>query len=80
MHAHVTISASLTWNLVDVSVHWECRDEYGEPCEAGGTRLAPHLQETPEVGEEINELLVEVARALPELAAARRGSRHQPGV
>lgn len=75
MHAHITVTASVTWNLVDASVYWEARDEYGEPLEAGGVRLAPHLEETPAVGDEINELLIAVARELPHLAAGRRGTR-----
>lgn len=80
MHAHVTIRADLTWNVLEVSIHCQTEDEHGQTQTAQGVRAQVLLEEVPALGEEEQEVMHALGRELLSLAATMRGSRHQTEV
>lgn len=78
MHTTITVTASLTWNLIEGSIHCQSRGEHGEVLAVEGQRFNVHLEELPAVGDELDAVTHAVGRELMLMAAAlREARRHQ---
>lgn len=79
MHTTMTVTASLTWNLIEGSIHLAARGEEGETLAVEGTRFNVHLEELPAVGDELDAVAHAVGRELILMAAALREARRHQG-
>lgn len=80
MHTSITVNASVTWNLVEGSLHCAIRGEEGETLAVVGERFSIHLEELPAVGEETEVVARALGRELIDLAARLGAERRQAGL
>lgn len=79
MHTTMTITASVTWNLIEGSLHCAIRGEEGETLAIVGERFSVHLEELPAVGAEAEEVARAIGHELTALAARLGEARRQAG-